>query len=94
VSHFGTPDDARLPTGDGAVADGRLPTGDGAVADGRLPTGDGAVADGRLPTGDGAVDDALALLDAVADEPLDTQIDVGEQVHRVLQGRLSALGKE
>ena len=49
---------------------------------------------GRQPTGDDAVDNVLDELDAVADEPLDSQIQVGEQVHRVLQGRLADLGKE
>ena len=48
----------------------------------------------RQPTGDDAVDAVLDELDAVADEPLDSQIQVGEQVHRVLQGRLADLGKE
>jgi hypothetical protein len=48
----------------------------------------------RRPTGDDAVDQVLGQLDAVTDEPLDTQIDVGEQVLRVLQGRLADLGKE
>jgi len=50
--------------------------------------------EGRAPTGDDAVDEALTALDAAADEPLDTQIEVGEQVHRVLQARLADLGKE
>ncbi|NMM22885.1 MAG: hypothetical protein HHJ11_05215 [Phycicoccus sp.] len=48
----------------------------------------------RQPTGDDAVDTVLDELDAVADEPLDSQIQAGEQVHRVLQGRLADLGKE
>ena len=48
----------------------------------------------RRPTGDDAVDDVLGQFDAVTDESLDTQIDVGERVHRVLQGRLADLGKE
>ncbi len=48
----------------------------------------------RQPTGDDAVDDVLVQFDAVTNEPLDTQIDVGERVHRVLQGRLADLGKE
>ncbi|HEY8619587.1 MAG TPA: hypothetical protein VIM01_05900 [Dermatophilaceae bacterium] len=48
----------------------------------------------RQPTGDDAVDDVLAQLDATTDQPLDSQIQVGEQVHRVLQGRLADLGKE
>lgn len=48
----------------------------------------------RPLTGDMAVDDALAQLDRVAGQPLDTQIEVGEQVHRVLQDRLADLGKE
>jgi hypothetical protein len=53
-----------------------------------------ATSGARQPTGDNAVDDVLAQLDAVTDEPLDSQIQVGEQVHRVLQGRLADLGKE
>jgi hypothetical protein len=53
-----------------------------------------APATARQPTGDEAVDDVLGQLDAVTDEPLDTQIEIGEQVHRVLQGRLADLGKE
>ena len=48
----------------------------------------------RQPTGDDAVDQVLEKFDAVADEPLDSQIDAGEQVHRVLQGRLADLGQE
>lgn len=54
----------------------------------------GAQDDTRRPTGDDAVDEVLARFDAVTDEPLDTQIEVGEQVHRVLQGRLGDLGQE
>jgi hypothetical protein len=54
----------------------------------------GAQDDAHPPTGDDAVDQVLRRLDAVAYEPLDTQIEVGEQVHRVLQGRLGDLGKE
>ena len=53
-----------------------------------------APAGSRATTGDDAVDDVLGQLDAVADEPLDSQIRAGEQVHRVLQGRLADLGKE
>ena len=48
----------------------------------------------RRPTGDNAVDEVLAQFDAVADEPLDAQIEAGEQVQRVLQGRLVDLGNE
>lgn len=48
----------------------------------------------REPTGDDAVDEVLAQLDAVADQPLDSQIQMGERVHRVLQSRLADLGKE
>ena len=48
----------------------------------------------RRPTGDEAVDEVLGQFDAVTDEPLATQIEVGEQVYRVLQGRLVDLGKE
>ena len=55
---------------------------------------DGAQDQPRRPTGDAAVDAALGELDAVKDEPLDTQIEVGERVQRVLQGRLGDLGKE
>jgi len=47
----------------------------------------------RQLTGDDAVDEVLEQFDAVTDEPLDTQIAVGERVHRVLQGRLADLGK-
>ena len=55
---------------------------------------DGAQDEPRRPTGDAAVDAALGELDAVTDEALDTQIEVGERVQRVLQGRLADLGKE
>jgi len=48
----------------------------------------------RKPTGDPAVDEALGQLDQVTDEPLDVQVDVGERVHAVLQGRLADLGQE
>ena len=48
----------------------------------------------RRPTGDDTVDEALMALEALSDEPLDTQIEVGERVQRVLQGRLVDLGKE
>jgi hypothetical protein len=48
----------------------------------------------RAPTGDPAVDEVLHRLDAVTGEPLDVQIEVAEQVHRVLQGRLADLGQE
>jgi hypothetical protein len=48
----------------------------------------------RQPTGDQGVDDVLDKLDKVSDEPLDTQIEVSELVHRVLQSRLADLGKE
>jgi len=48
----------------------------------------------RRPTGDKAVDDVLAQLDAVTDQPLDTQIEMGERVQRVLQSRLVDLGRE
>jgi len=51
-------------------------------------------ATGRTSTGDEAVDEALGLLDTVADEPLDIQIEVGERVHEVLRARLADLGKE
>jgi hypothetical protein len=60
--------------------------------------GDGVVAArtqaGRQPTGDDVVDDVLGRLDAVAGEPLDVQIEVGELVHDVLQGRLADLDQE
>ena len=55
---------------------------------------DGAQDETRRPTGDAAVDAALGDLDAVTDAALDTQIEVGERVQRVLQGRLADLGKE
>jgi hypothetical protein len=48
----------------------------------------------RQPTGDQAVDEALCQLDRATDESLDNQIEVGEAVHRVLQGRLADLGQE
>jgi len=48
----------------------------------------------RQLTGDHAVDEVLGQLDTAADEPLDIQIEVGERVHRVLQGRLADLGQE
>jgi len=48
----------------------------------------------RQPTGDPAVDEVLGQLDSVTDEPLDTQIEVSEQVQRVLQSRLADLAKE
>jgi hypothetical protein len=51
-------------------------------------------ADPRQPTGDDAVDDVLGRLDRVAQEPLDVQIEVSEQVHRVLQDRLADLAQE
>lgn len=47
----------------------------------------------RQPTGDRAVDEVLGQLDQVSDKPLDAQIEVGERVHQVLQGRLADLGK-
>lgn len=65
-------------------------------ADGSVPVNGHA----REPTGDHAVDEVLRELDAVTDElldtqkSLDTQIEVGEKVHRILQGRLADLGKE
>lgn len=54
----------------------------------------GAEDHARRPTGDEAVDEVLARFDEVTGEPLDTQIEVGEQVHRVLRDRLADLGKE
>lgn len=48
----------------------------------------------RQPTGDDAVDVVLERLDAVRNGTLDAQIEVGEQVHTVLQGRLADLGQE
>jgi hypothetical protein len=53
-----------------------------------LPLEPGAA---RVPTGDQGVDDVLGRLDAATSEPLDIQIEVSEQVHRVLQGRLADL---
>jgi len=79
--------------GDGALADADVDTLHD--PDGRRDTTPvPEPATGRQPTGDGAVDDALAQLDEVVGEPLDTQIEVGERVHTVLQGRLADLGKE
>ncbi|MEP7034883.1 MAG: hypothetical protein ABI662_04410 [Dermatophilaceae bacterium] len=54
----------------------------------------GAQDTAHSPTGDDAVDEVLAQLEAVADEDLDTQIEVGERVQRVLQSRLVDLGRE
>lgn len=48
----------------------------------------------RVRTGDPAVDEVLDRLDQVTDEPLDIQIEGGEQAHRALQGRLADLGQE
>ena len=48
----------------------------------------------RARTGDRAVDEVLGQLDQLTDEPLDVQIEGGEQAHRVLQGRLADLGPE
>jgi hypothetical protein len=55
---------------------------------------DGAKDETGLPTGDDAVDEVLSRLEATSDGPLDTQIEVGEQVYQVLQARLGDLGKE
>ena len=51
-------------------------------------------ADPRQATGDEAVDDVLGRLDGVTHESLDVQIEVSEQVHRVLQDRLADLAQE
>lgn len=48
----------------------------------------------RQPTGDDAVDEVLGLLDLATEQSLDIQIEAGERVHRVLQGRLADLGQE
>jgi hypothetical protein len=48
----------------------------------------------REPTGDAAVDRALDDLDALPGQPLDRHIEVGQQVHRTLQGRLADIGRE
>jgi hypothetical protein len=63
---------------------------------GLVATGEGqdASAPTRQPTGDHAVDAVLEKLDTVSGRALDTQIEVIEQVHQVLQGRLADLGKE
>ena len=45
-------------------------------------------------TGDAAVDEVLGHLDTVTGKPLDSQIEAGEEVHRVLQDRLADLGQE
>jgi len=45
-------------------------------------------------TGDVAVDEVLGHLHTVTGEPLDSQIEAGEEVHRVLQDRLADLGQE
>jgi hypothetical protein len=78
----GSADQTRIRSGAGQVS----PDGDG-VAGARLQAG-------RQPTGDQVVDDVLGRLDAVASEPLDIQIEVGELVHDVLQGRLADLDQE
>jgi hypothetical protein len=70
---------------------GPAQTGDGSQGSDPLAAAPGGA---RQPTGDPAVDDALAKLDAVSEAPLDTQIEVIEQVHRVLQGRLGDLATE
>jgi len=49
--------------------------------------------DARTSTGDPAVDEALGQLDQVSGKPLDVQVDVGERVLAVLQGRLADLGQ-
>ena len=67
-----------------AEIQGLVATGEG--QDAPVPT--------RQPTGDQAVDAVLEKLDTVSEQPLDTQIEVIEQVHQVLQGRLADLGKE
>jgi len=54
---------------------------------------DGAQNETRRPTGDDAVDEVLVQFEAVTDEPLDIQIEMGRRVHQVLQGRLVDLGK-
>lgn len=43
-------------------------------------------------TGDHDIDDALSALADVEDEPLARHIELGESVHRLLQGRLGGLG--
>ena len=48
----------------------------------------------RPTTGDTVVDQALEEFDRVTGEPLDTHIEVGERVHRTLQGRLADIGDE
>lgn len=86
------PEDAQGP-GDDPLVEGELEFPDhpgGSQRDVSAP----AQATGRPLTGDDAVDEALGQLDQVDGEPLDTQIEVGERVHRVLQGRLADLGKE
>jgi len=48
----------------------------------------------RQPTGDEAVDEVLRQLDVATEDALDIQIEVGERVHAVLQGRLADLAQE
>jgi hypothetical protein len=43
-------------------------------------------------TGDEDIDTVLAELAGIEQEPLGRHIEVGEAVHRVLQGRLGDLG--
>ena len=85
MNQSGVTDDAEDETR--VKADVRLQVGDGEEECVRTP---GVT---RRPTGDDAVDEVLGQFDAVTDEPLDMQIEVGEQVHRVLQRRLADLGK-
>lgn len=68
----------------------QMDDGEARAEDVTMPSRAGA----REPTGDDAVDEVLSQLDDVAGEPLDSQIQMGEQVHRVLQARLADLGKE
>ncbi|WP_347353432.1 hypothetical protein [Intrasporangium sp.] len=52
-----------------------------------------AVTGSRAPvTGDDDIDTALAALGRVEDEPLARHVELGEAVHRLLQGRLGGLG--
>jgi hypothetical protein len=48
----------------------------------------------RNPTGDAVVDRALDDLDALAGQPLERHIEVGQLVHRTLQARLADIGRE
>ncbi|EWT04471.1 hypothetical protein N864_12840 [Intrasporangium chromatireducens Q5-1] len=75
-------------------------TEDEAMGTGPVPTHDAEPAtetpggpDPDVPeTGDHDIDEALSALADVEGEPLARHIELGESVHRLLQGRLGGLG--